>query len=394
MPVMPILETAIGLCFIFLLGAVFTSGAVEWFANLVKKRAKDLLVGLRELFEPSTVASNRKPGPAFKSAFGGGDQRELYRRVLDPGGDLKENPVGSRWRKLGVSHAADSRSGAEDTNKRPPLTVDEVMGHALIQPLKAPGPAGGKRRNPSYIPSDTIAKVVLDLLLPSEDGAPATLEHVVKEVKEFPEGPLRSALLALAKSADGELNKFREGVQKWYDSQMDRVTGAYKRWAKKWSVAVAVAVVLGLHLDAIAIATDLWTDESVRTAVVAAAVDIDHCLKPTEEGEKPAGDEQSMGDDQSVEDGAPQSDDDKAAADAKKADCVQTQIAALRSDGLPIGFEQWGNHPKDFGGWVSKFLGFAISMAAISMGAPFWFGLMNKLINVRNAGARPSSTSS
>lgn len=36
-------------------------------------------------------------------------------------------------------------------------------------------------------------------------------------------------------------------------------------------------------------------------------------------------------------------------------------------------------------------LGWLIAGIAISMGAPFWFDLLGKFVNVRNAGGRPSS---
>jgi hypothetical protein len=38
---------------------------------------------------------------------------------------------------------------------------------------------------------------------------------------------------------------------------------------------------------------------------------------------------------------------------------------------------------------LAKFTGLLISTLAVSMGAPFWFDLLNKLVNVRLAGKRP-----
>jgi hypothetical protein len=38
---------------------------------------------------------------------------------------------------------------------------------------------------------------------------------------------------------------------------------------------------------------------------------------------------------------------------------------------------------------LAKFTGLLISILAVSMGAPFWFDLLNKLVNVRLAGRRP-----
>ena len=41
-----------------------------------------------------------------------------------------------------------------------------------------------------------------------------------------------------------------------------------------------------------------------------------------------------------------------------------------------------------------KWLGFLITAFAISLGAPFWFDLLNKFINLRVSGAKPDDKSS
>lgn len=38
-------------------------------------------------------------------------------------------------------------------------------------------------------------------------------------------------------------------------------------------------------------------------------------------------------------------------------------------------------------------LGWLVTGVAIAMGAPFWFDLMSKLMNVRNTGTKPASIS-
>ena len=52
--------------------------------------------------------------------------------------------------------------------------------------------------------------------------------------------------------------------------------------------------------------------------------------------------------------------------------------------GLPIngGCQALGDAPRDVGGALLKFLGLAISGLAAMQGAPFWFDLLQKLVNV------------
>lgn len=49
---------------------------------------------------------------------------------------------------------------------------------------------------------------------------------------------------------------------------MDRVTGSYKRWAKRWVIIIAIVVVCATNLDSIAIARAFYASGAVRAAVV------------------------------------------------------------------------------------------------------------------------------
>jgi hypothetical protein len=44
--------------------------------------------------------------------------------------------------------------------------------------------------------------------------------------------------------------------------------------------------------------------------------------------------------------------------------------------------------------WPSRILGWILSIVAISLGAPFWFEPLSKLMNLRNAGEKPDKTPS
>jgi hypothetical protein len=55
---------------------------------------------------------------------------------------------------------------------------------------------------------------------------------------------------------------------------------------------------------------------------------------------------------------------------------------------FPIGWP--GNAAElDFWGWILKFLGCLWTGLALSLGAPFWFDLLQKFMNIRGAGTNP-----
>ena len=55
---------------------------------------------------------------------------------------------------------------------------------------------------------------------------------------------------------------------------------------------------------------------------------------------------------------------------------------------LPLG---WTNVPdvNNFKEGVLRFLGIFITVIAVSLGAPFWFDILNRLIKIRAAGKKP-----
>jgi hypothetical protein len=69
---------------------------------------------------------------------------------------------------------------------------------------------------------------------------------------------------------------------------------------------------------------------------------------------------------------------------------------------LPVGWSRNANDPGyfrppelslDFAGWVLyKLFGLFISIFAVSLGAPFWFDMLSKFVNLRSAGTPPGET--
>src|SRR4249919_92571 len=64
---------------------------------------------------------------------------------------------------------------------------------------------------------------------------------------------------------------------------MDRVTGSYKRWAKRWVIIIAIVVVCACNVDSIAIARALYAGGAVRAAVVQQATDRNFCSTPNDQ---------------------------------------------------------------------------------------------------------------
>jgi hypothetical protein len=46
----------------------------------------------------------------------------------------------------------------------------------------------------------------------------------------------------------------------------------------------------------------------------------------------------------------------------------------------------------DLGGWITKFFGILITGLAAAQGSPFWFKLLNRLVNMRDSGGAATQT--
>jgi len=351
MPGNAAIDTAIGLAFVFFLVALVCTAVVEAIANLFKKRAKYLLRGMRDMLDtPDSPTPDQAAGA-----------RRAPRRADGETSPGETQPVGTIV--AAASHEKDLynkclavRPLANGTTE---MTL-RVMAHPLVRPFKTSRAGGIQTRNPSYLPAKTFARALVDLLVPDATGA-TTIDWVRSGVDAMPENEsLKRALLSLLNAADDDLTRFMTSLEKWYDDNMDRISGAYKRWAKRWVIVVALVVAGGLQVDAIAVGNALYRDAPLREAVVAAAGS-----------------------------GALCRDSPDAAATGV---CVDRELTKLKaSAGLPVGWSS-ANHPTDAVGWVSKAVGWSLTAFAATFGAPFWFDTLNRLGSLRNTGRRPEPT--
>ena len=256
-------------------------------------------------------------------------------------------------------------SGSEEITASGRQLAREFYDHPLVLGLIRPRkPGASKTPRPSYIPSRTFVSALLDLgartaakredpLAEVDDESVVEID-LVGAIGGIENAPIREALLALYRDADGRADVFRRGAEQWFDDSMERVSGWYRRHVQRVLWITAAVVVVLLNVDTVQIASTLWTDDATRAAVVARAE------KVAEEGS----DTLDVGD-------------------------------AVRSLEVPLGWNLFtvGDEPQDIPndvtGGISKLVGLLLTVAALSLGAPFWFELLGKIVSVRGTGARP-----
>lgn len=249
--------------------------------------------------------------------------------------------------------------------------AQKVFDHQLVKGLVQKNRLPWKRR-PSYIPSRTFVLTVLDSLGQANGaGFPATVAEVRAGVEKIGEVNPRvgRALMALVDEANGDLEKLKENVTNWFDSSMQRVSGWYRRQVETIILVIAILLSFVAGIDSILVAKTLWSNPALRAMAVAAAekaVDDPPPGLPPQGSTPPAA--RSL---------------DQVSEDMKT---LQTQLDSLELPRVPY---VWG---ESFGDWLkAHFLGFVITAAALSLGAPFWFDLLNKLVSLRSSGQKPKA---
>ena len=212
--------------------------------------------------------------------------------------------------------------------------------HPLIKGLRKPG------RLPSYVSAEIFATALIEVVAQAKARKPA-FDLSAKELRETiakidPYNPTRGLLLGLLDTADSRVAKLKRRVAEWFDAGMERVAGWYKRQVTWILLAVATVVTLAVNADTIRIAEQLWRDDALRGAVAAAA-------------------EEAV-----------------AAGDPSRLD-ERTEL-----DTFPIGYAD--GFPGIGGITARMIVGWLLTIAAISLGAPFWFDLLGKVARLRAAG--------
>ena len=225
----------------------------------------------------------------------------------------------------------------------------EFYAHPLIGVLSF-----GTKGRPSYIPSRTFALTVLDLIAPAKVDGARTMEDLRTGIAKLP-APMQQTVRALLDEAGFEVEKFKTQSEIWFNNGMDRVSGWYKRKTQWLQFGLALAFAFAFNVDSVRVAKSLAGTSSVlRNALV----------------------EQAEGFVKAHPAQANESDGEK-----QLRDTAQT----LGGLGLPIG---WSANPgQDWN--ASSPIGWLISALAASLGAPFWFDVLNRFINIRAAGRAP-----
>jgi hypothetical protein len=251
--------------------------------------------------------------------------------------------------------------------------VKDLYEHQLVFGLFKGKYEAAKTRNlPSYIPARNFALALMDVVIPDKKGGAAAmpLADLRSTIATISNDKVKQALLPLVDSAGTDIDKARDNIEAWYNSSMERVGGWYKRRVQWIGLLLGLVVAAAFNADTIAIGSRLSYDVAMRDSLVAASQEYAKSNASTAQPLSPTPDATSP-----IE---------ACNKDANSPECkVAKNMTEIRKLGLPIGWDS-ANVPNSWGALASKALGLLLTGLAISLGAPFWFDLLNKFMVARS----------
>jgi hypothetical protein len=428
-----ILEVGIGLIFLWLVMSVAAMTLQEWISNALQWRPKGLKGTIQQMLDskdlteqvydhplvsglaPTTALNSKKqrlpsymPANKFSLALmdivtkSGLDASPVNQVSSEVNAKLDQALQGPELRKV----AGDDWKAILDTANQ--ATASQASLDSLKSQLQIFG-----EKYPEVQPSlegvapklDTFYQPYItgQVASASTDDSQGSLHKFHLGLNALKRDPQKKrsgetiAVLLHSLEVQGAMNiaQVRVYLETWFNDSMDRLSGTYKRRSQFASFFIGLILAVILNVDSVNVATSLWREPTLRQAIIAQA----QAYTPPTGTTSPV---------QYI----PQ---------------MQQQLQSLNipfgwttSSVVPVGktcsvwpfgadtiwgfrghddqgnsvCKQLNNVPLDPYGWVLKILGFMITGAAAAQGAPFWFDILKKLVNVRSTGPNPSEQTS
>jgi hypothetical protein len=214
--------------------------------------------------------------------------------------------------------------------------AQQVYAHPLVNP-HSDGTATDQRSlraKPSYIEPMHFAIALVDSIRKTHGD----FVKLGADIDAIDDPQLRLALRALYQRADGDLQRFQQSVAGWFDSAMERVSGAYKRQSLLMSLLLSLLLTIMFNIDSIHLFQALWQQPGLAAQIKAAP----------------------------------------GALDRATFEVLWT---------LPIG---WTSFPPVLNAqFLLQVAGWLVTASTALFGAPFWFDILQRAMQMRGTGGKP-----
>lgn len=282
------------------------------------------------------------------------------------------NEIISTFFKLRANHLKKSIKHMLDSDTEGGKKLFEKFNdHPLIQSfVKKKG-----KGFPSYIEPKKFAKIIIEIYEKSKDED--TQDDIKSIIENLPKSNYLKHLLEKYNKGIQKIEDLEKSIEDWFNSVMERTSGWYNRNMKKLTLLTALIIAIGFNFDTIHVYQRLSKDSDARTQLVTQAENsIDKYARYVEKDT---------------------SNNESNADLVEEMDSLKKEINYIIGEEISsveqmagLGWEKGECKETLKNIWSSTFLikliGWILTAMAISLGAPFWFDLLNKVMKLRGTG--------
>jgi hypothetical protein len=209
-----------------------------------------------------------------------------------------------------------------------------LYNHGLVSPHDQGNATNAQDLNnkPSYIDPKHFAIALID----SIQTKTGDFIQLGADIDAIPNPQIKQLLQSIYTRASGKIENVHTELAAWFDAGMDRLSGNYKRRSQLYCFIIAMAIAGLFNIDSFHLFTTLWHHPAIAAGIT----------PPT-----------------------------------SSADIPWNMLMSL-----PIG---WTDSTPPIN--ATQLAGWLVTALATLFGAPFWFDLLQKLVNLRGTGNKPGS---
>ncbi len=297
---------------------------------------------------------------------------------------------------------------------RPNTTSYVFYNHPLIKFL------GENKFNskPAYINKQTFSKVLVDLLRgdkvkPGDDIKQLIQKALDEKTVSWGVAQISDETLSYLRSiwadAEGDINKFKISLENWFEATMERASGWYKKNIQFILFFIGFTIAVVFNVDTIKIISKLEKDPKLREQLLQQAdafskahpnldqqlaeqktLNAKYLLPHNSKNNQPLAGTDTTNVEQSEDSlSLAQFTTLSARRDTlfRRADSLINTDLKKTNNLLGLGWDENENKITNLASFLKSLLGWIITALALSLGAPFWFDLLNKMMKLRATGS-------
>lgn len=250
------LDVVIGLVFIYLLYSLYATILMEILSSFFGLRARNLSYAVKRMlmderrYDRHRIEFVSRGKPLIIEFKTGWLERPLF---------WLSELIGTFTQPVGVA-----------INLKNGRLSEKFFAHPSIRSLRS----GTLNNMPSYIPAETFSKVLIDAIR-VDDPDLNVITSVLVGLEDDTLLPADSATKQLIKSflrdANDDLVKFQLLLERWYNDTMERSVGWFKRTTQIVLAVIGLTLAISFNVDSIAIIKKLSIDKDAREKMVTLA---------------------------------------------------------------------------------------------------------------------------